>query len=117
MAQLRQDYSKFVERGTEIVVIGPDGRHAFAEYWQNERLPFVGLPDPDATVLKQYGQEVSLFRLGRMPAQVVVDKAGTVRFVHYGGSMSDIPSNDELLKLLDQLNQEESTTTKKERIR
>jgi peroxiredoxin Q/BCP len=39
-----------------------------------------------------------------MPAQVVVDKKGTARFVHYGDSMSDIPENRELLALLDALN-------------
>jgi len=54
-------------------------------------------------VLKLYGQEVNLFRLGRMPAQVLVDKEGVARFVHYGHSMQDIPPNAELLALLDEL--------------
>lgn len=44
--------------------------------------------------------------MGRMPAQVVVDKAGTARYVHYGHDMSDIPDNEEILELLRQLNQE-----------
>ena len=55
-------------------------------------------------MLKWYGQEVDLCKLGRMPAQVIVDRSGTVRFVHYGQSMSDIPENAEVLALLDQLN-------------
>ena len=67
-------------------------------------LPFIGLPDPKASVLKRFGQEIKLFKLGRMPAQVIVDKAGIARFVHYGHSMSDIPKNSELLEILDQLN-------------
>ena len=41
-----------------------------------------------------------------MSAQVIVDRHGTVRFVHYGLLMSDIPDNDEILDLLDQLNRE-----------
>jgi peroxiredoxin Q/BCP len=41
-----------------------------------------------------------------MPAQVIVDKQGMVRYAHYGRSMSDIPDNRELLDFLDQLNQE-----------
>ena len=65
-----------------------------------------GLPDPTASVLKLYGQEVNLFKLGRMPAQVVIDRAGVARFVHYGHSMSDIPANDELLEIIDTLNRE-----------
>jgi peroxiredoxin Q/BCP len=36
-----------------------------------------------------------------MPAQVLVDKEGMARFVHYGHSMSDIPENDSLLALID----------------
>ena len=40
-----------------------------------------------------------------MPAQVIVDKAGLVRFAHYGHSMADIPPNEELFSLLDQVNQ------------
>jgi peroxiredoxin Q/BCP len=40
-----------------------------------------------------------------MPAQVLVDKQGVARFVHYGHSMSDIPENAEILELIDGVNQ------------
>jgi len=103
MAQLRQDYPEFVKRNAEVIVVGPEGPEAFAKYWEKEQLPFVGLPDPEHFVLKLYGQEVNLFKLGRMPAQVIVDRDGFVRWIHYGHSMSDIPSNEELLALLDSL--------------
>jgi peroxiredoxin len=106
MAQLRQDYEKFTALGTEIIVIGPEGADAFQNYWQREGLPFLGLPDPDHSVLKLYGQEVNLFKLGRMPAQAIVDKQGQVRFIHYGHSMSDIPPNDEVLSLLEGLSRQ-----------
>lgn len=104
MAQLRQDYQKFVERQAQVIVVGPEDSKAFEAYWRQHDLPFIGLPDPKASVLKLYGQEVNLFKLGRMPAQVIVDQAGVARFVHYGHSMSDIPENAEILGLLDQLN-------------
>jgi len=103
MAQLRRDYQEFVNRQAQVVVIGPEDAKAFAAYWQTHKLPFVGLPDPKASVLKLYGQEINLFKLGRMPAQVIVDKAGMARFVHYGHDMSDIPSNAEVLGLLDDI--------------
>jgi peroxiredoxin len=99
MAQLRQDHALFVARGIEIVVVGPENAGAFAAYFEKESLPFIGLPDPKASVLKLYGQEVNLFKLGRMPAQVLIDKEGVARFVHYGHSMSDIPTTSELLGL------------------
>jgi peroxiredoxin Q/BCP len=103
MAQLRQDYEAFVARHAEILVIGPEDSAAFADYWEKEELPFVGLPDPKHRVLKLYGQKVDLFKMGRMPAQVLVDKQGIARFVHYGHSMRDIPENQELLELLDEM--------------
>ena len=104
MAQLRHDYAQFVARDIEVVVVGPEDAPAFAHYWRKESLPFVGLPDAQHSVLKLYGQQVNLFRLGRMPAQVLIDKAGVARFVHYGHSMSDIPENAEVLALGDEIN-------------
>jgi peroxiredoxin len=106
MAQLRQDFEKFSALGVEVLVVGPEDSRAFAKYWADESLPFVGLPDPKASVLRRYGQEVNLFKLGRMPAQVIIDRAGVARFVHYGHSMSDIPENEELLGLLKTLSEE-----------
>ncbi len=104
MAQLRRDYQKFVAAGAEILVLGPELAFAFRSYFEAEHLPFIGLPDPNHTVLKLYGQEVNLFKLGRMPAQVIVDQNGIVRFVHYGHTMSDIPQNEEILQALDSIN-------------
>jgi peroxiredoxin Q/BCP len=101
MAQLRHQYQEFERRNTKVIVVGPEDAKAFTDYWSTNSLPFIGLPDPRASVLKLYGQEVNLFKLGRMPAQVIVDKNGMVRYVHYGHSMSDIPDNQELLALLD----------------
>jgi peroxiredoxin Q/BCP len=101
---LRHNYSRFVQRQAQVIVVGPEDAEAFETYWQKNNLPFIGLPDLKASVLKLYGPEVNLFKLGRMPAQVIVDKVGVARFVHYGHSMFDIPENAEVLALLDQLN-------------
>ena len=100
MAQLRQDYQQFEALGTVIIVIGPEDAASFRHYWHQEQLPFIGLPDPEHRVLNLYGQEVSLLKLGRMPAQMVIDRSGWLRFVSYGHSMADIPANDEVLRLL-----------------
>jgi peroxiredoxin Q/BCP len=106
MAQLRRDFDKFAAQETEIVVVGPDNAKAFSEYWQRNDLPFIGLPDPTHTVLKRYGQEVNLFKFGRMPAQVAIDRMGMARFVHYGHNTADIPANEEILDLLKAMNRE-----------
>jgi peroxiredoxin len=106
MAQLRQDYLKFQDQETEVVVVGPEDANNFRMYWKLHKLPFIGLPDPTHSVLKRYGQEVSLFKMGRMPAQVLINKQGVVRYAHYGHAMSDIPENKEILQILQTLNEE-----------
>ncbi len=100
MARLRHDHRKFEEAEAVVVVVGPEGPDAFAKYWQKNDLPFIGLPDPKHSVLKLYGQQIKLFKWGRMPAQVLVDKNGVARYVHYGHDMTDIPDNEDLLRLL-----------------
>jgi peroxiredoxin Q/BCP len=104
MAQLRQDFAKFEQKRAAILVVGPEDAQAFKRYFTENDLPFIGLPDPEHRVLKLYGQQIKLFKFGRMPAQVLVDRAGVARFIHYGHDMADIPSNEELLSLVDELN-------------
>lgn len=110
MAQLRHDFAEFEKRQTVILVAGPEDAEGFKAYWSQHNLPFIGLPDPKASVLKLYGQEVNLFKLGRMPAQVIVDRQGIARYAHYGHSMADIPENSELFEILDELNITEGKT-------
>ncbi len=107
MAQLREDYRKFLIRDAEIVAIGPESTDTFKKWWSEHDMPFPGLPDPEHTVSKLYGQQVKLLKLGRLPAQLVIDKKGLIRFVHHGNSMSDIVENDKIIILLDHLNREE----------
>ena len=83
MAQLRQGYDQFIKRNAEVLVIGPENASAFHTYFTNNDLPFRGLPNPDHSVLNMFGQEVNLFKLGRMPAQFVINIEGVVRFIHY----------------------------------
>ena len=108
MAQLRRDFAIFEAETTVILVIGPESSESFAKYWKENDLPFIGLPDPKHSVLKLFGQEVKLFKLGRMPAQVIIDKEGIARYAHYGHSMSDIPKNKELLDIIREINKEKT---------
>ena len=101
---MRDAYGHFIARGVEILAVGPNPPATFQQYWQNERIPFIGLPDPDHKVALQYRQEVNLFKLGRMPLNCVVDAKGYIRYAHYGDSMSDIPSNEEMFQVIDELN-------------
>ena len=104
MARIRDEYQKYQQRGAEVIAIGPNTEAAFQQYWQKENISYIGLPDPEHRVAVNYRQEVNLFKLGRMPLRCVVDKSGRIRYVHYGASMADIPENEILLGVLDELN-------------
>ena len=103
---MREDYEKFVEKDTEILVIGPEGPRRFKAVWNHKQYPFVGFPDYKHTVANLYGQEVKTLKLGRMPAMLIVDKQGVIQFAHFGDDMADIPRNEDVLALLDRLNKE-----------
>ena len=106
MTQLRQDYQKFTDRQTEVIAVGPEDAPAFSEFWLGHQMPFPGIPDPEHLIARLYGQKVNPLKLGRLPALVVIDKQGRIRFGHYGNSMSDIPSDRDILSLLDGINSE-----------
>jgi len=108
MAQLRQDYHEFVDRGAEIIAIGPEGPEDFADWWHKHQMPFIGIGDPQHVIAKMFGQKVKLLKLGRMPAQFVIDKEGRMRNEHYGESMQDIMADEEVLALLDEINKEKA---------
>ena len=101
---MRDSYAQFTARGVEIIAVGPNDMRSFQSYWAEQRLPFVGLPDPDHQVARLYRQEVNLFKLGRMPMNTVLDINGFMRYVHFGSSMADIPDNETFLNVIDQLN-------------
>ncbi len=106
MAQLRQDHQKFLDRQAEVIAVGPEDKKAFADWWHSHRMPFTGIPDPTHVLAKLYSQQVKWIRGGRLPALMVIDKQGDVRLEHYADMTSDIPSNDTILALLDELNKE-----------
>ena len=106
MAQLRQDYDQFVKRGAKVVIIGPEKRNAFVTYWKAEAIPYIGLPDSLHDVAKAYHQEVNLLKLGRMPALMLIDRQGYIRYEHRGESMADIVPDEALLAMIDVLDGE-----------
>lgn len=108
MVQLHQDYPKFTQHDAEILVIVPDTIQALEWYWRKEEMPMPGLSDQDHQVADRYGQEVRQLKFGRMPALFLVDKAGRLRYAHYGSSMADIPHNSDVLARLRELNSETS---------
>ena len=98
---MRQEYARFVDQNTEVIAIGATKPERMAKHWEKEQFPFRGVPDPDKTILGALGQEFKLSKFGRMPAVLIIDTEGIVRHAHYGKNAGDIPSNDDVLALLD----------------
>jgi peroxiredoxin len=104
MAQLRQDYQKFVERNTEVIAVGPEDASSFGNWWRGHQMPFIGIPDPKHDLARLYNQQFKLIRGGRLPALAVIDREGKIRLMHFADLPGDIPPNGEVLELLDSIN-------------
>jgi peroxiredoxin len=103
--QLRRDLSAFESRRTVVMAVLPDRPEQIRAYWERDQLPFPGFADPDHRVASLFGQSVDVFRQGRLPSIVIVDRAGRIRFRYDGSSAPDIPSNEILLNELDRIHQ------------
>lgn len=98
LAQLRRSYHRIRDLGADVVAIGPDSVESFAAFFDERGIPFQGLSDTEGKVLERFGQEVKVLKMGRLPAVVVLDGRGIVRFTHYGRKTSDIPSADTIVQ-------------------
>jgi len=90
-------------RKAEIIAVGPDRPQKFVDYWRENQIPFVGLPDVRKSVSRLYKQEINLFKLGRMPLNTIIDPEGHIRFVYYGLNMADIPDTETFLGVIDKI--------------
>jgi peroxiredoxin Q/BCP len=97
---MRDDHEAFKKLGARIVVVTRHDPARMRAYWAEHKLPFIGVPDPDGAITERYGQQWKLFKLGRMPAQFVIDCQNKIAFSHYGSSMSDIPKNARMLEVI-----------------
>lgn len=104
MVQMGRDYKEFVNRNAEVVILGPNSPESFQRTWDIEELSMIGLSDPDSSVANSYHQEVKFMRMGRLPALLVLDQKGIIRFLHFGKSMTDIPENSQVFQILDEIN-------------
>lgn len=105
MHDLNEDLKKFEEQEAVIFPILADSESGAKqlELTCNEcQIPIYF--DKPKKVLKELHQEVILSKAGRMPAVIIVDKEGVVRYAYFGESMSDIPANDVLLTVLKEIN-------------
>jgi peroxiredoxin len=92
---MRYSYSEFQAAGVPVIVVAKDSLEKVKEYWADESIPYLGVPDPEGRIGGLYHQKS---KFGLMPAVFVVDRAGVLKMAHYGTSMKDIPTVTEILE-------------------
>jgi peroxiredoxin len=106
LALLRREIESVDARRTVILVIYPDRPERIRKYWEQENLPFPGFADSENLVASLFQQNANLYRKGRLPSVILVDREGRIRYRYDGASAPDIPSNETLFAELDRINRE-----------
>jgi peroxiredoxin len=83
-----------------VLAIAPDDAAGVAKFVRNDPYPFSLLPDSEHSVFDAYDVVSTLMSLGQRPALFVVDASGTVRFDSIGTQQWQIPSNENVLKVV-----------------
>ncbi len=96
---MRDSYDKVVKAGAVVVAVSQDDTEDVNEYWTENNIPFLCLPDPQGELKSLYNQQS---RMGPLPALFIIDSHGQIVLAHYGDGMKDIPSVNELLAQLSQ---------------
>jgi peroxiredoxin len=110
LALLRREIDAFEARHAVILVIDPDRPDQIQDYWAREELPFPGFSDAENRVASLFHQKVDIFREGRLPSVVILDRRSRIRFRYDGASAPDLPANEILLAELDRINRDTPET-------
>lgn len=103
MAQLEPFTGEWQKRGASLIYIAAQRRGGLfnpAKYLDEHPISYPFLLDEDRSVTKAYGvyHRIGLdaFDIAR-PATFVIDKSGTIRYIHVGSSQTDRAPVEEIL--------------------
>lgn len=102
--KLRKDHEKFKELNAVLYAILPDNLENAQKFESEYAQEYPIYYDNKKKVNKMLKQEVKPLKLGRMPALLIIDKHAIIRYAYYSDSMDDIPQNEEIFKILENLN-------------
>ena len=102
MAQLRQDFSRFQQFNTDIMVLVPNGPKLIEKYMVEHNNPYTILSDKGSKIAAQFFQVKKFFAFGT-PTVFLIDQTGKIIYTHYAGSLIEEPDNEIPLKILDNL--------------
>ena len=100
---MRDDHAQFANAGASVVAIAPESTAAIERYVSQHPVPYPILSDADHTVFDAYDVASRAMSLGQRPALFVIDRSGVVRFDTVGTQQWQIPTNQQVLKVLGSL--------------
>jgi peroxiredoxin len=106
MGHIRDIYEEFEKRGARVAVIMAESLARMQEFLKKHQYPFPLLSDVRREVVKAYGVYVRVnfesVNISR-PAELIIDKDKTIRYIYVGRIQTDFPSDDEIFAVLDGL--------------
>ncbi len=99
--QLHKDKHEFEKRSIKVVVICPEKLNNIHKFLSSEFLDLEFVSDPKHILANKYNQQVKILKLGRLPAQIILDKNGKKVFEHFANSMRDIVENHKIFDIVD----------------
>lgn len=103
-AELRKGLEKFEELDGYLYPILADNEKNAQKMEQKYARKYAIFYDQSKKVPELLKQQVKLFKGGRMPGLLIIDKQGIIRYAYYSDSMKDLPRNEELLSELKKIN-------------
>lgn len=103
---VRDTIEGFQERYTEVLGIAPQDPEALRKYLEFHDLPFSILLDEDREVVRLYGVEHDVGPprgVTAHPTGIIIDPEGIMRFINIGESSDDLPENEVLFEVLDEI--------------
>lgn len=100
MVQLHQDIAKFNKANIQVVAICPEDTDKIEKFIAGQPLDFTLIADPKHQLADQYNQQVKLLKLGRMPAQILIDQNRQKLLEHHAKNMADIVDNNTVIHAL-----------------
>lgn len=92
MLQLQEEVKKFDEKKIKLVVICPEKVEDVEKFAEKHNISFDLVSDPKHIIADKYGQQIKILKLGRMPAEILLDKDCKIITKHYGNNMADTGS-------------------------
>lgn len=92
-------YAQFTDRGAQVVGISVDAMDRNRAMIEKLQLPFPLLSDPDGALLQHVGIWNAEARIA-LPALIVVDRAGIVRYRYVGEDFADRPGDEAIFVAL-----------------